>query len=422
MLNTIVCSRTIVCSFIKTTFLISGLSRPLGGPEAWFQRVESFRMATFAIKIKLVNQIKVSNNTVVKALEVWQFQNPVLQVRIEKKNSKFWFVPHKEDIPFEDVFGESWEEEFQKWSEEPLSRETPFKVRRVSGIPHYLILLFKIDHSLMDGFSFVRVIVQLIDILNDLLNGRDPQFCKTNKDMLLPDRDHFMHRANIFPRWTNFLITCFGLIPKSIVHWTCIHVLKLNHENKDQQKLQEMFTSSSNEKKASAGNLFLCVEKAQVRKLVQLARGHNTTMHGLMTAAFKYIIDGLIKKRLGFDNQTMKTAVINRNLTTVGLRRHFQGQVPDDYLGFYAAMVMQNIMSSDNDSFWILAKRFSQDLHQRMESNIKEMISSTLWFCWKCNKGEDFSTISMFSSHMYTGLFVCLKPFYHGTIFLICSQ
>ena len=341
----------------------------------------------------MAKQIKLSNNTIIKALQIWQVQNPVLQVRIEKKNSKFWFVPHKEDIPFEDVFGESWEEEFQKWSEEPLPRKTPFRVRRVSGIPDHLILLFKIDHSLMDGFDFVRVIMQLIDILNDLQNGRDPQLCKTNNDMLLPEREHFMNKVNILPTWTNFLIMCFGLIPKSILHWVCIHILQFDHENNNQQKLQEILASSSNDSKSSTGNLFFCIERAQVKKLVQLAREHNTTMYGLMTAAFKCIIDDLIKKRLGFDNHTMKTATFNQILTTVGLRRHIQGQVPDDYLGYYAAMVMQNVVPSDNDSFWTLAKRFSQDLHERIESNIKEMISSTLWFCWKCNKGDEFSNI-----------------------------
>ncbi len=376
-------------------FLTSGLSRPLCGMESLFQQMDSIRVLTFVVKIRLTKKIEIPNKTIIEALKIWQEQNPSLKVKIEKKISNDWFVPHKQNIPFEEISAKCWEDEFEKWAQKPLSREMPFKVRRVSGIPECFVLLFKMDHSLIDGSSRVRVLMQLIDIINDLLNEKKPQAQKLNSHKLLPDRDYFIHDANIYPTRTKFLINCIWFVPRAIRHWISLKLFKFNPENNDQQKLYEMFSSSSKENKSTTGSSFLCIGQDQVSKLVKVARSQQVTIYGLMTAALKTTIDNIMKDKPGFDVNDLQRSAFNRVMTTIGLRRFFKDQVPNDYLGFYGTVVTQNVVSSDSikdksgaDSFWNFARSYSQDLHQRLDHEIKNILSSVLWFDAKCNLGK----------------------------------
>ncbi len=320
-----------------------------------------------------MNKIEVPNKTIIEALKIWQEQNPSLKVKIEKKKSNYWYVPHKQNIPFEDISAKCWEDEFHKWAEKPLSREMPFQVRRVSGIPECFVLLFKMDHSLIDGVSWVRVLMQLIDILNDFLNGKYPQAQKLNIHKLLPGRDYFLHDTKIYPTWTKLLLNCIWCVPRAIRYWISLKLFKFHLENNDQQMLSEMFSSPSKERKFMTGNSFLCVEQDQLRQLVKAARSQQVTMYGLMTAALKITIDDIMKDKPGFKINDLQRSAFNRVMTTIGLRRFFKGQVPNDYLGFYCSLVTQNVVScqtqdkSGTDSFWNLARRYSQDLHGRLQ-------------------------------------------------------
>lgn len=108
----------------------------------------------------------------------------------------------------------------------------------------------------------------------------------------------------------------------------------------------------------------------------------------------KTVLDTIMQDKHKCDTNMLKTSAFNKVMATIGLRWYFKGQVPKDYLGYYASMVTQEVISpyqgkvdSCRNYFWNLARSYSEDLHERLGKHIKEILSSVLWYEARCDLG-----------------------------------
>ncbi len=360
---------------------ISGLSRPLGTMERIFYTMGlSFSVVTFVLKAEVQPGKKITSAVIQKALQLWQKENPSLQVKVEKSGSEFWFVPLSRNIPYEEVYSDNWLQELHSLSNEMLPEGILCRTRRVIG--KSFILLIQVHHSLFDGLSFCAVLTDLSDIINDLVNEKQLFFNKTNQNQLYPPWEDFAKEAKLFPTMTALIFSVVHLIPKSLLHLVFIPLLKLLPENKEDTKLRKYFASSSHKDENTQKMIPLTLEKKITQNLVKLARQHKATIFGVMSAAMRIVLEEDFKEKMGIPMKDVKPYPLDRIGTSVGLRRYFNQKVPENYLGLYVIIIEQSIPSPisacQKQMFWNMARSYSEDIHRKIKHTATQLMSMSL--------------------------------------------
>ena len=91
-----------------------------------------------------------------------------------------------------------------------------------------------------------------------------------------------------------------------------------------------------------------------------------------MAAASRTVIENMFEEKSGISVNDLKSNPFDRTHTTVSLRRYFNGKVPDDYLGSYFSVILQEISKADNQSdwnriFWDTAQRYTRGIHSTLD-------------------------------------------------------
>ncbi len=361
--------------------LFSGLSRPLGTMETNFYTMGlSFSVVTFALKAKVQPGKKITSVMIQRALQIWQKENPSLQVKVEKRGTEFWFVPLSRNIPYEEVYSYDWLQELHNMSREQLPEGFLCRIRRViKARDEDLVLLIQIHHTLFDGLSLCEIITELSDLINDQANNKPSKPSKKDNNLLKPPLENYAKEVNIFAPVTAWILSMVNMIPRTLLYPLLIQIMKVIPENKEENEVKEYFAPVPAENEETLHMVPFCLEKRTIQNLVKIARQHKATIFGVMSAAMRTVLEEDFEEKMGIPVTSLKSRPFDKTGASVGLRRYFNDKVPDNYMGLYVSIVNQRIASSGcvskRDKFWDLARRYSEDLHQLIDNNAKKMMS-----------------------------------------------
>ena len=258
--------------------------------ESCFHKYETtINQPLIVMKINLQPGQQVPNHVIIRALRFWQMENPALQVQVQKKGSKFWFVPLTQGVPYQEVFSEDWKAEFLKLAHERIGSEgILWKVRRVTGPEDCLVLLFHFKHSIIDSASGYPSLVQLVDHMNDLLHGREPQIHHPKPTALMPPCEHYTKKEGLHPHLHRFCYTFLHTLPK----WAKTFVLPLGLRiglptNSSEKQIRRVFV----QKPPYEGSkpIFVRFTKEETTRLLQKTKEHKSTVYGVIAAATRTI-------------------------------------------------------------------------------------------------------------------------------------
>ncbi len=332
-----------------------------------------------ALKINLQPGQQVPNHVIIRALRFWQMENPALQVQVQKKGSKFWFVPLTQGVPYQEVFSDDWLKEFHEISREKLDPEgILWKVRRVSGSGNFLLLMFVVKHSIADGLSLCQTLVQFVDILSDILNGKQPEGNKNKEVSLLPPMEHFLRKFKMSPWWLPVLNSSPKKLKKSVIMKVLAPSSKKFWE--EHKKIIEIFSSKGND--ILARPLPMHLTREETLRLLTITRLHQATVYGVVAAAARQAVQQMFEEKSSIPVKNLKFTTFNKTTGTLSFRQVFKNHVPKDHLGLYLGSTTQNIPrleqiegETEFEHFWKMARKYSEDMRRQLRTRLRGIVA-----------------------------------------------
>ena len=366
------------------------VTRPSGIAETVLHRVMIETHQTYvvqALKVKLKSHQMISSEHIKTGLTYLQRKNAALKVYMEERDGKLWFVPFPSNeagelhVPYEEVFAENWIVEMEKMSLE-TDRETfdsrlLWRVRRVHIKDKTdLIVLFQMHHSIMDGLSMCRVITDFVDIISVLEDGRIPRIHDSRRPTgLLHSCEYYINETHLIPFMVRIMFFLLNLVPSQLISTCFTQFVLVPQKDKQAAKDQEIILNSFNwqpeDPTPKTGLVPFYISKKQTPNILRNMKLHRVSMYGFMAAASRIVLEEMFEENSGISVKELKSKPFDRTHTTVSLRRYFNGKVPDDYLGSYFSVVLQEISKVDHQcypdkTFWNTARKYTSDIHSTL--------------------------------------------------------
>ena len=367
-------------------------TRPSGIAETVLHRVMIETQQTYvvqALKVKLKSNQMIDSEHIKTGLTYLQRKNAALKVYMEERDGKLWFVPFPSNeagelhVPYEEVFAENWIGEMEKMSLE-TDRETfdsrlLWRVRRVHIKDKTdLIVLFQMHHSIMDGLSMCRVITDFVDIVSILADGRIPRIQDSRRPRgLLHSCEYYINETHLIPFMARIMFFLLNLVPSELISTCFTQLVLVPQKDKEAAKDQEIILNSFDwqpeDSTPKTGLVPFYISKKQTPNILSKMKLREVSMYGFMAAASRIVLEEMFEENSGVSVQELKSNPFDRTHTTVSLRRYFNGKVPDDYLGSYFSVVLQEISKVDRQgdpdkTFWDTARKYTSDIHSTLNN------------------------------------------------------
>ena len=130
--------------------------------------------------------------------------------------------------------------------------------------------------------------------------------------------------------------------------------------------------AKSSLKSPKTGIIPITLSEEETKRLLAKTKEHKTTIFGVMVAAASVAMAGMIEKLSGNSIESFESEPLNKTRTSVNLRRYFNGEIPDTYMGMYMGVIRQNLEINfknlnKQDLLMETADKFSKDIHRQLE-------------------------------------------------------
>ncbi len=355
-------------------------TRPLGKMETVFHNLH--REGNMQVSMLALTRTSVALNegVVRKVVDHLRYRHPMLRMRIIDADTKPQFAQGIEETPLEIVYSDDWLEAFENSLEYRLDetrrlwkltmvflaqKSDPAKKDGFCQIP----FIFTFHHSIGDGLCKSRIITEFVESLNKVLHNRP---LDTAQFSLLPPLDTyippvlqrtvaeklFFQVLNAFPASCYLLKRAQNQHLKSVLPKPNAFVEKLGAVCLDDPTVD-----------GKTRVIPLRFTAQETEEILRACRARGATVQGMLTAACSITTGEMFDVAL-FPEHHTETVQIR---TTVNMRRYFDGNVPEEYLGsYFVGLFAQDIpiprCPSKAEQFWSSARDNTKNLHGQLRN------------------------------------------------------
>lgn len=321
---------------------VNKMERKLGIVEKYIYLIDRICSFNFVMQAHIDGELK--EDILRQALDHVQQRHPLLQMCIKKKSwTTLYFKSCQRKIPLRmvDSFDESWVGEAEKELHTPLPVEQGPLLRCVAfrnGTTRTTLLL-TFHHSIGDAMSGVYMIRDLVDASAQLIRGEEVRLTE------LPLKGPMESYYPASVRGMSGFFKTVGFIARSL--WAMVRYRKavLPEVDKKVPPSGRWANIVSRE-----------ITPKQMNRLVKSVRENNTTIHGVLSAAYALAVI--------CDRQKDKEETVMMNFD-VDLRRNLVPPVKDD-IGFFISLVTTIEKAWQNSDLWELAKSLRASLKRSL--------------------------------------------------------
>ena len=355
--------------------------RPLDSLECLLDDLHTLGGGNICVVLCLESRSPLSDDLVRQALATLCKRQPMLRTVIVRKSQgrkteKYFKVLPQDQMNIEiqrsNVGASNWAQIWTKTvtaqfdtTKGPLWRANILQEEFRPEMKTYLnTILFVFSHSILDGISSLKFSEQFLCNLNAITNG-----CLMNEVEsfpLLPSAVKLVSHKMKWPQWQRYLglPQLSGMLLRLLIR---LHIFRAGRN-----PFYLLYPPISGGKAASKPMIEVCeLTTKETSDVMAACESHGSTVHcAILTAcniAFTKLIDAPYEEKFKSENSS-----------SISLSRDCSPKVPDDYLGnFITEMRMKLPSVEEQQDFWTLAKRTTNQLHEKLkcEMHLKECVA-----------------------------------------------
>ena len=350
--------------------------RPLGKMEAVLHNLHRDGSLQVSMAALTTTSNSLEEDVILKVVKHFCDKHPLLRMRLVEIDGHPHFVSGNQEIPFETVTSENWQEKFQDELTAKLDETNHlWKLMKVEKPEHMkdnvsrdVAFIFTFHHSIGDGLCKTRLVTTFFETLNQVLSSKIPE---AKGHCLLPPLDCYIQPLVQRSSSEHFLFHALEKAPSNLSLQEIAQKKYLGTSVRKQNVfIEKMGAVCIAEPSVEAKTLIIPMKftKAETENILRTCRAKDATMQGMLTAAasitMKELLDGIPESSKGINSVQIRT--------TVNMRRYLNGMVPEEYIGsYFVGLFGQDISipksANQGDQFWACASNSTRNLKNKLQ-------------------------------------------------------